>query len=351
MNSRERMLAAIHHEKPDRLPTDIWAEPAVWDKLAKHFGSADKALEEMHVDRISWNWVHYIGPALPSVAPGENMNYWRVKTRAVSHETGFYDEQIEYPLAFAQSVEDLDKYPWPQADWFDYERLKEALIGEHPKHVVMCGNMAPFYMHNTLRGMEQSMIDIYENPEMTHEITRRIAKFFLAYSERIFETCKGLVDLGHMGDDYGSQAAPLISRKVFNQFYSPHLKNYADLCHSHGIKVFHHDDGAIRGLLPDLINLGIDILNPVQWVCPGMELAELKKDFGSKLCFHGAVENQKVLPHGTPDDVRKEVRQCIDSLASDGTGFIVAPCHNIQDFTPVENIIALYEEAHAYGKL
>jgi uroporphyrinogen decarboxylase len=106
----------------------------------------------------------------------------------------------------------------------------------------------------------------------------------------------------------------------------------------------------MREFLPGLIEAGIDILNPVQWTCPGMELKELKDKFGNRICFHGGVENQKILPFGSPEEVRLEVRHCIDSLASDRTGYIIAPCHNLQSVTPVENIIAMYDEAWNYGK-
>jgi len=102
--------------------------------------------------------------------------------------------------------------------------------------------------------------------------------------------------------------------------------------------------------LPSLIEMGIDILNPVQWICPGMKMEALKADFGKDICFHGAVENQRILPFGTVDEVRAEVRHCIDALASDGTGYILAPCHNLQVVSPVENIIAMYDECWNYGK-
>ncbi|MBI4551367.1 MAG: uroporphyrinogen-III decarboxylase-like protein, partial [Candidatus Latescibacteria bacterium] len=110
------------------------------------------------------------------------------------------------------------------------------------------------------------------------------------------------------------------------------------------------DDGSIRAFLPDLVEMGIDILNPVQWTCPGMDRVELKQEFGDRLCFHGAVDNQRILPFGTPEDVRAEVRRCIDALASDRTGYILAPCHNIQPVTSLDNILAMYDEAWQYGR-
>ena len=97
--------------------------------------------------------------------------------------------------------------------------------------------------------------------------------------------------------------------------------------------------------------MGIDVLNPIQWRCPGMEIEALKRDFGGSMCFHGGIDNQQTLPFGSAADVRAEVRRCIDVLAADGTGYVVAPCHNIQANTPVENILAMYDEAHEYGAL
>jgi uroporphyrinogen decarboxylase len=166
----------------------------------------------------------------------------------------------------------------------------------------------------------------------------------------MFEACDGLIDVTQVTDDFGTQAGPMINLKVFREFYAPHLRRFIDLAHSFGIKVFHHDDGAIRTFIPDLVEMGVDILNPLQWTCPGMDLKELKKDFGQKLCFHGGVDNQRVLPFGTTEEVRKEVRHCIDALASDQTAYILAPCHNIQSITPLENIIAMYSEAWKYGR-
>ena len=137
---------------------------------------------------------------------------------------------------------------------------------------------------------------------------------------------------------------------TFRAFYRPHLKRFIDLAHEFGILAFHHDDGAIREFLPDLTEMGIDVLNPIQWRCPGMEIDALKRDFGDRVCFHGGVDNQQTLPFGTCDDVRAEVRRLIDVLAADGTGYVLAPCHNIQANTPVENILAMYDEARQYGR-
>lgn len=150
-------------------------------------------------------------------------------------------------------------------------------------------------------------------------------------------------------DNLGSQHGPLISLRTYREFYASHHKRFIDLCHEFGVKVFHHDDGAMRAFLPDLVEMGIDILNPIQWISAGMDMLSLKEDFGDKLCFHGGIDNQHVLPSAQPT-VRAEVHHCIDTLASDRTGYILAPCHNIQPVTPLENVIAMYDEVWKCGR-
>ena len=351
MNSRDRMLAAIDRQPIDRVPTDIWATPEVWAKLRGHFGNEADIKAELHIDGFEGVAPEYVGPALPQVPDGETVNFWGIRTKRVSHEGGAYDEQLLCPLASAQTIDDLTRYAWPTTDWFDYSGMKAKAHEAAEVKVVQCGYMAPFYYHNLLRGLEQSLIDPLIDPELTGYLIGRISDFFYDHHRRMFEACEGFIDVAQVTDDLGSQTGPLISMDLYQEFYAPHHKRFIDLCHEFGIKVFHHDDGSIRQFLPVLVELGIDILNPVQWTCPQMDMDELKSEFGGSVCFHGAVENQRILPFGTAEEVRAEVRHCIDALASDGTGYILASCHNLQVNTPVENIIAMYDEAWKYGKM
>ncbi len=350
MNSRERVLAAIHRQPVDRIPTDIWATAEVWEKLRRHFGEGVDIGAALHIDGMAGIGPAYIGPP-PPAPEGESVDFWGIRRRRTAYPGGFYDEQSHHPLAFARTLDDLDAYRWPRADWFDYSTLKEQARAARAKQAVQCGYMAPFYYHNLLRGLEQSLLDPLLDPELTREIIRRISAFFYEHHRRMFEAAGGLIDVAQVTDDLGSQTGPLISLDLYREFYAPQHKRFIDLCHEFGIKVFHHDDGACRMFLPLLVDMGIDILNPVQWTCPGMDITELKAEFGKKICFHGGIENQKILPFGTPDDVRAEVRHCIDALGADRTGYILAPCHNLQAITPVENIIAMYDEAWTYGRM
>lgn len=349
MNSRERMLAAINRQPLDRIPTDIWATEEVWAKLRAHFGPGVDVMAALHIDGVNSIDATYIGPALPVVPADETINFWGMRTKQVPHHGGVYEEPYGFPLAAMQTVDDLDRYAWPRVEWFDYTQMRAAAQRARRDRVVHCGYMAPFYFHNLLRGLELSMEDLIAEPELTHEIVRRISDFFYAHHRRMFEACDGLIDYAQVTDDLGGQTGPLISLATYREFYAPQHARFIKLCHEFGIKVMHHDDGSCRPFLPLLVEMGIDILNPVQWTCPGMDLRELKTEFGHRICFHGGIENQRILPFGTPEEVRAEVRHCIDELARDGTGYIVAPCHNLQVVTPVENILAMYDEAHHYG--
>ncbi len=351
MNSRERMLAAIERKPLDRIPTDIWATPEVWKMLSDHFGPDGDMMEALHLDSFAGIGAEYIGPPLPEMPEGEAVDYWGIRSRAIDYGTGIYYEQSLNPLAQAKTIDDLEAYQWPSADWFDYSQMKEAAQAGRQRQAVKCGYMAIFYYHNLLRGLEQSLLDPHDDAEFTHHLLGRISDFFYEHHRRMFEAADGLIDVSEVTDDLGGQTGPLISLDTFRQFYRPHMERFIGLCREFGVKVFHHDDGAVRAFLPDLVEIGIDILNPIQWRCPGMEMEGLKADFGDRLCFHGAMDNQQIMPFGTPEEVRALVRRAIDILASDGTGYILAPCHALQAVTPIDNILAMYDEAHSYGKL
>jgi uroporphyrinogen decarboxylase len=203
-----------------------------------------------------------------------------------------------------------------------------------------------FYYHNLLRSLELSLIDALLRPEFTHCLIQHLSDFFTEYHQRCFEATRGLVHITQVTDDWGSQYGLLTSKKVFTQFYQAATQRAINLAKQYDILVFHHDDGDMRPLLPELVGMGIDILNPIQWRCGNWDLAALKREYGSKICFHSAVDNQETLPFGSPEDVRKEVKMLINTLGQDGTGFIIAPCHNLQPVTPIENILALYAAAH-----
>jgi len=158
---------------------------------------------------------------------------------------------------------------------------------------------------------------------------------------RFFEAADGAIDMLFISDDVGSQNSLIMSPQAFDEFIFPRLKVWCDMAHSYGAKVFFHTDGASEPLIPRLIEAGIDVLNPIQHVCPGMDCKEIKAKYGDQLIFHGGVENQKILPFGSPEEVAKETRQCLDELGPEG--YLPCSCHFAQADTPVENVMALIE--------
>jgi uroporphyrinogen decarboxylase len=188
-------------------------------------------------------------------------------------------------------------------------------------------------------------MDPLEKPEFTEHLLQCISDFFTDYHEACFKAAQGLIDITQVTDDFGAQTGLLISPRVFDGFYYQPMQRAIDLAKSYGITVFHHDDGDCRPMLPRFVKMGVQILNPIQWRCGDWDLGALKDQFGTDLCFHGGVDNQQTLPFGTVDNVRAEVQHLAQTLGRDRTGLIIAPCHNLQSITPVENIVAMYEEA------
>ena len=198
-----------------------------------------------------------------------------------------------------------------------------------------------------MRGMENALMDVIAEPEFLDATLDRIDAIQTRMLERFLSELGDLVDIVFISDDMGTQESQLISIPAFERHLKPRLKRWVDLIHRHGRKVLFHTDGAARAFVPHLIACGVDILNPIQHICLGMERAALKRDFGGQIIFHGGVENQRVLPFGSTDDVRREVTTCLETLGAGG-GYIPSSCHNIQAGTPPENVIAMIETVHAW---
>ncbi|NLE45321.1 MAG: uroporphyrinogen-III decarboxylase-like protein [Chloroflexi bacterium] len=371
MDHRERILAAMRHQPVDRVPTDMWATVEVQEALFDHFGidagwgefscgvglmggaltrsvaAIIELWDRLHIDGILAVAPPYVGPPLRREG-GITYSEWGFGVRTQEYGRGEYAEQVVWPLAEAETIEDLEAYRWPDPDWYDYDAVREIAL-QCEGRAVAGGYSAPFFWHNMLRGLERSLMDPLVKPEFTRHLIWRVSDFFTEYHRRLFEAAGDLIDVTQVTDDFGSQHGLLISPRMFDAFYREPMQRGIDLARRYGIIVFHHDDGDCRPLLPRFVEMGVQVLNPIQWRCGDWDLAALKADFGQDLCFHGAVDNQLTLPFGTPDDVRNEVRMLIDTLASDGTGFIIGPCHNLQIVSPIENIVALYEAATEYG--
>jgi uroporphyrinogen decarboxylase len=294
-----------------------------------------------------------VGPRYngPSLEPGRDI--WGVKRKPVSYGSGSYDEIDHYPLADAGSMDQLGQHRWPSADWYDYTVLPERIAAAHAggQRCIIVYNGNIFETSWYMRGFEQMFMDLATEPELAHGIMGRVTDFYIEYFKRILTAARGEIDLVFTADDIGGQDGLLLSLPMWEQFIKPYHTRLNAAIHEHGARVIYHSDGAIMQAIPGLIDMGIDVLQALQFDAAGMNAAEMKRLYGKTLCFEGGVSVQKTLPFGTPAQVVEEVQHLIATLGKNG-GYILGPSHTIQAGTPPENIYAMFEAArnfHPHG--
>ena len=348
MTPRERWLALLSGQKADRVPCDYWGTAEITARLQRDLNCpSERALwERLEVDKCI-----YLGPAHPGARESgwhlqSLFSIWHVETKSVAYgdSIGEYEEDANHPLGQAETEAEIEAFDWPDPADFDIAALRRSCL-EWKGYPILGASSEAFYLYCRLRGMETALEDLIVRPVIADAILERIFQFDYALIRRVLLEAGDLVDLIYVAEDLGTQESLLMSPKTFRRFLKPRMAKLIELIHSHGARVFHHDDGAIRTVIPDLIEIGIDILNPIQWRCRGMDRAGLAESFGSQVVFHGGIDNQQTLPFGTAEDVRRQVRENIE-IFSGGRGYIVAPCHNLQVNTPTENVVALYRAVH-----
>ena len=350
MTPRERWLALLAGEKPDRVPTDYWATAEVTRRLCRDLACADaeELYRRLHIDAL-----HNIGAkrTVDHHPDDPQANIWGVRHTRVDYGGGTYDENASHPLAAAKSPDDVHAFKWPDPDEHDWEDFREQVRRIPGDRAVRCGVYEPFLEYCAMRGMEQAMMDLYVAPDVAEAALGRLFDYHYRLNERMFGIGKGRIDITYVAEDLGCQTGLLMGLDVIRRFLLPNQKRMADLARGCGIHIFYHTDGAARAVIPDLIKVtGIEILNPVQWRCPGMEREGLVRDFGDKVVFHGAVDNQQTLAFSSPADVRQEVLDNIRIFAPPAR-WICAPCHNLQPVSPTANIVAMYGTIHEHGRL
>ena len=354
MTHLERYLNSIKRKPFDRIPFTVSMTGEMADKLIKYTGCDYNELMYgiFDIDMMSAG-PGYIGPPAAVYEDGTYENMYGVKMRNVSYGHGIYSEAFEYPLASAETVDDIKRYKWPAADMFEYKGMFEKLR-KYPDYPFNVGYLALGWSSWEMRGMEKFMEDLYTEEALAEAIINEISDFGYAYFKSILESAKEYEGVNltsiYLADDWGTQEGLLISIEMFRRFFKPHYKRIIDMAHAAGVMVEFHCCGSQPKLIPEFIDLGVDILNPLQTSAKDMIPHKLKEDFGDYITFAGGVDVQTVLPQGTLESVRKEVIHLLDTVGKDG-GYILSPSHAIQVDTPPENIVAMVDAVYEYYDL
>lgn len=357
MKARERVLTAIEHKEPDRVPLDVWFRTSLWKSIKNHFGVTDEGAVRKKLG-VDFYEVVMNGPAefekrgvlldmMPwsSVIPlpgGLYKDEWGVTYEIGA--TGDFYHIVDHPL---QHMESLDDYAFPDisADgrFEEAERLTKERGDEFAIEALM--TMGLFDTSWYLRGYERFIHDLYSNSTLVDRLLDKLLEFRIAQGERFVEMGADIIKLG---DDIGMQTGMMINPSIWRRYFKPRLKTLIEALKSKGsVYVFYHSDGDIRQVIPDLIEIGVDILNPVQPEC--MDPAEIKQTYGEKLTLHGTISLQVTLPSGSREDIIEEVRTRIETCGHNG-GLIIAPSNRTTPDVPLRNILAMYEAGRKLGK-
>ncbi len=384
MNSRDRIVKALNFQEADRVPYDLGAttwtgitsrayqnflkfkgkdpeEPDWSDVIQQIVIPSEEVLQELDVDvrglfpLTSHNWDVYS----KLVDRGKYFEY--VDEWGFTHHfprDGYWFSLVKSPMEAVDFTDRqiIEDFPWPdpkEKPRFSGLRIKAEQYLEMNKTVFAKGFCAGlFEMHQRVRGMENAMLDPFMFEANSDRLVGKLADLKIEFWDALLDELGEKVDIIGEGDDYGTQQSQLIAPEQFREHYKPHFKRITDFIKSKnpGIKILFHSCGNVRPIIPDLIEMGVDILNPVHVTATGMEPVQLKKDFGKDLVFWGGgVDTQHILPSGTPEQVKDNVKRNIDALAPGG-GFVFSTIHNIQAEVPPRNVAAMLEALHEYGK-
>lgn len=359
MTARERVITAVAHREPDRVPFDYWAGPEVSERLRTRLGreSQEVMLRQLGVDLRYVPGPRYSGQQFRTYDDGTVEDLWGVRRRVITVEKRGYRWTYKHvaiaPLAQMETVAEVESYNhWPSPDWWDYSSVSADCDQCAGYAVVNAGDRldrtAQLKPMMYLRGVEQAYVDLVTNPKIAEAIIAHIRDYFVEYNRRVFDAAEGKVDIFMMGDDFGTQNGLMMDLHLWRRFFREGFRSYIELAHRYGMKVMHHTCGSVRELVPDFIDCGLDILQSLQPKAKGMALEELKRDFGKDIALHGSIDIQDTLPDGSPHDVREMVSRQLEA-GKPGGGFIVSTAHNIPPETPTENILALYEAYLEFG--
>ena len=344
MNSKERFRAALEHGKVDRIPCDFSATGSMYEILRKHYGYSDyEQVRERFGADLRMAFPVYNRRKLADFTDKdglrveETMYGYRQKWYPAGSEC--YPMNLDFPWDYAEEADEIIHLDWLHADDFDYEEFKRQ-VDFYKDRAVGIGGPGMYQYATFMRSAENIYADMVIHPDLAKAVFNKFVEFELEYYERQFMEADGQIDYLLCNDDYGTQISMLFGVPMWREFFKENTKKMADLAHKYGAYYMQHSCGAIRPIIPELIECGVDILNPIQKV-EGLEPEGLQRDFGGKIAFCGGIDTQWLLPGGSPEEVKKECRRFIDCLWQDG-GYILAPSQGLQVDVKIENIEALY---------
>jgi uroporphyrinogen decarboxylase len=345
MNAKERVNRALRGQPIDRLPMWYGAEPALTKKIAAYMGvsSEEEVLKRLGADFRTIR-PRYVGPPLERNADGTFRTVW-----GILRGGGFWGTALNHPLSNIESIDELKDYPWPDPGQFEVA-FNENDLALSREYAIIGGEWAPFYHEaEELLGTEKFLMTLCEDPELCEALLDRCLNFHLEINERLFSRYAKYIDVYWFANDMGSSHGLLMRPDMWREIFKPRQKKLADQGHKYGLKVAYHSCGDISAIIPDLIEIGIDIINPIQVSCPGMNPKKLKEKYADQVVFFGGIDYNQLLSHGTVAEVEEGVRTMIDILGYDRR-MIVAPSHDLlMAEVPAENMIALYRTASTYS--
>lgn len=342
MDSRERVHAALNRQKTDRVPIWFWYHPETSRRLAEVLAIPPSLVADALGDDIRQTWVGNNNAMEGIIHDREGEGHtdpWGIRWV----RQGGFNQVEKSPLADA-GEEEILRYGFPYGHTDELLSTMDAVLAS-PGHRFIGCDISPCLLELMfrVRGMEGALLDLAASPETTRAFLNNAADFSIHMAR---EACRRFpLDWLWTGDDVGSQRSMIISPQRWREMIGPQLARIFSAGKSAGVRVAYHSCGSIRPIIPDLIAMGLDVLNPIQCNCPGMDPAELKKEFGKNLSFMGGLDTQQLLPEGSPEEVFRATKELIDLMTDGGGGYILAASHTVPPETPLENIFAMYEAA------
>ena len=353
LTSKERVLTAFAHEEPDRVPIDYLANPGIDARLKQHYGlPADDDEGLRRVLGVDFFEVvpPYVGPGLHPEVPGRRIDMWGIRTRWTEHESGGYWDFCDFPLKDADE-EMVARWPMPSPDDFDYERVR-LLCRERSHYALVVGNPGAGDMINTagmIRTMEQVLMDLMTDDPACLLFMDRKNAVQLEVLYRCLEAAHGGIDILWLGEDLGTQRGPLISLDLFRKHIRPRHQIFVELARHFDIPVMMHSCGSSSWAYDDFIAMGITIVDTLQPEAKDMSPVFLKQSYGEKLSFHGCIHTGGPVAFGSVDDTVRNARETLE-IMKPGGGYAFSPTHMLQDNSPLENVVAMYDAARVYGR-